>query len=117
MTRRRSAHDDARADFELWLALHGFTTEARFHPTRKWRFDYAHMGCRIAVEYDGIIGGTVGYGDHGHRTVNGLLRDAEKSNEGQVLGWIVLRVNAKTIADGVAQRQIEAALAARGVMV
>lgn len=117
MSRRRSTHADARADFELWLALMDFEDEVLFHPTRRYRFDYAHRELKIGVEYDGIIGGTVGYGDHGHRTVNQMIRDAEKSNEAQVLGWIVLRVNAKTIADGTAQRQIEAALAARGVTV
>ena len=75
-------------------------TEHRFHDTRKWRFDYAFMRpddtpAFVAVEFDGIMYRTVG-----HNSLAGILRDSEKINEAQRLGWRVFRANAKSVGDG-----------------
>ena len=60
--------------------------EYRFHPTRKWRFDYAIPALKIAVECDGGVwtGGR-------HVRPQGYLRDMEKFNAAAELGWIVLK--------------------------
>ena len=60
--------------------------EFRFHPTRKWRFDYAIPALKIAVECDGGVwtGGR-------HVRPQGYLRDMEKFNAAAELGWIVLK--------------------------
>lgn len=102
-----------RAEFEQYLELSGFQREARFHPTRMWRFDFAHPDHRIAVEYDGFVGGSHGHGDASHASIGGLLRDQEKSNEAQLLGWIVIRVSAKTVKDETAYRWVHEALKLR----
>lgn len=90
-------------ELEEYLACvpraHGFDwtleKEVRFHPERKWRLDFAWPARRIGVEYDGIMFRTVG-----HNSLGGILRDAEKINEAQRLGWRVFRANAKNVKDG-----------------
>jgi hypothetical protein len=62
------------------------TPEYRFHPTRKWRFDFAWIDVRVALEVDG---GIWTQGRHSRGT--GMLGDHEKLNEAACLGWRVLR--------------------------
>lgn len=61
-------------------------TELRFHPTRKWRFDYAFPDNKIAIEKEGGIwtGGR-------HSRGAGMVKDMEKYNEAELLGWHVFR--------------------------
>lgn len=56
------------------------TREYRFHPDRKWRFDFAFPSVRLAVEVDG----------RRHRTCAGQRSDCEKGNEAVRMGWRVL---------------------------
>jgi very-short-patch-repair endonuclease len=75
--------------------LHKPVGEYRFHPTRKWRFDWAFVAQKLAVEVEGGIwtGGR-------HSRGAGFEKDLEKYAEAMVLGWRVLRVTPKQIADG-----------------
>lgn len=75
--------------------------EHRFHPTRQFRFDYAILSKKIAVEYQGHGAMAKPKGDKGkpqhfggHASVHGLGKDAEKLNEAQRLGWRVIVVTA-----------------------
>lgn len=56
--------------------------EFRFHPERRWRFDFAWPSIKLAVEIEGR---------GRHQTVVGYRRDCEKYNEAARLGWRVLR--------------------------
>ena len=60
--------------------------EYRFHPTRKWRFDYAISAIKLAVEVEGPVwtGGR-------HTSSKGFLGDMEKYNEAALLGWCLIR--------------------------
>ena len=60
--------------------------EHRFHPTRKWRFDYAWEDHRIALEVEGgvWVGGR-------HTSGAGFVKDMEKYNEAACLGWRIIR--------------------------
>jgi very-short-patch-repair endonuclease len=60
--------------------------EFRFHPSRKWRFDYAFPDCKVAIECDGGVwtGGR-------HNRPQGYIRDMEKFNAAAELGWVVLK--------------------------
>lgn len=61
--------------------------EFLFHPTRKWRFDYAIPEYKIALEVEGGVwtGGR-------HTRPQGFLGDIEKYNSGTLLGWRIFRV-------------------------
>jgi len=66
--------------------------EYRFHPTRKWRFDYAWItpSYRVAVEIDGgqwVAGG----GRHNRDS------DREKLNHAAVNGWRVQRFSTQQV--------------------
>lgn len=65
-----------------------------FHPTRKWRFDFAYPKYKIAVE---IEGGTRSKYKSRHTTATGFQSDCEKYNEAAILGWIVLRVTTSDV--------------------
>jgi very-short-patch-repair endonuclease len=60
--------------------------EHRFHPERKWRFDFAFLSEKLAVE---IEGGVFAFG--GHSRGKGFEKDCEKYNAAIKLGWRVLR--------------------------
>jgi very-short-patch-repair endonuclease len=53
-----------------------------FHPERKWRFDFAWPGKKVALECDGAQ----------HGLIHELRKDNEKLAEAAILGWRVLRV-------------------------
>lgn len=82
----------SRRDIQFGLALKRAklpmpVTEHRFHPTRRWRFDYAWPEKMVAVE---VQGGIWTRGAHSRGV--GLTRDYAKLNEAQAMGWIVLQV-------------------------
>lgn len=58
------------------------TREYRFHPDRRWRFDFAFPSQRLAIEVDGR---------GRHQSVVGVRNDCEKLNEATRMGWRVLR--------------------------
>ncbi len=74
--------------------------EFRFHPTRKWRFDFAwpdvpilimrgNSGgfcCRLAMEIDGAV-----WKQGRHTRGAGYIADMEKLNAAAMAGWLVLR--------------------------
>jgi len=61
--------------------------EWRFHPKRRWRFDFAWPDRLVAVECEG---GTWSEGRHVRG--KGFESDCWKYNSAAVLGWKVLRV-------------------------
>lgn len=86
--------------------------EHRFHPVRRWRFDWIWLDeqgepTMIAVEFDGIFGG------RSHTSIPGIMRDQEKLNHAQILGWRVYRANAGSVRDGSFQAFIDNVLIER----
>lgn len=69
-----------------------FVTEHQFHPERKWRFDFAFLAQKIALEVEGGI-----WIAGGHSRGSGVKKDMEKYNAATQLGWRVLRVQPKDI--------------------
>jgi very-short-patch-repair endonuclease len=65
--------------------------EYRFDEVRRWRFDYAIVDIKVAVEYEGIFT----KGKSRHTTVTGYTGDADKYNQAAVAGWRVIRLTAK----------------------
>ncbi len=64
----------------------GWTVEHRFDSVNRYRFDYAHLKTKIAVEIEGGI-----YTGTGHAKTGRYLSDMRKYNLAQLKGWIVLR--------------------------
>jgi hypothetical protein len=68
------------------LGLPSPTPEYKFHPVRKWRFDYAFVNEKIAIELNGAV-----WTQGRHTRGSGALKDWEKINSAQEFGWIVLQ--------------------------
>lgn len=77
------------------MGLPELTRELLFHPTRKWRFDYAFESLKIAVEIEGGI-----YSGGRHTRGSGFISDMEKYNEASRLGWTVYRFTPKQARSG-----------------
>ncbi len=60
--------------------------EYRFHPDRRWRFDFAWVDIKLAVEVDGVLWDKQGR----HQRPKGMANDNDKNNEAVLLGWRVL---------------------------
>lgn len=58
-----------------------------FHPTRRWRFDYAIPSHKIALEVEGGV-----WTNGRHTRPQGFLGDVEKYNAATLLGWRIFRV-------------------------
>ena len=93
----KSAHEETFAQHVRAYKLTDPVRELKFHPTRKWRFDFSWPEQMIAVE---IEGGTWSGGRH--TTGAGFEKDCEKYNEAAALGWAVYRFTSGMIKSGVA---------------
>lgn len=71
-----------------------------FHPTRKWRFDYAIPQWKVAVEIEGGI-----WTQGRHTRGQGFLDDLTKYNAAACMGWRVLRYPPHRIANAVIDLQ------------
>jgi very-short-patch-repair endonuclease len=58
------------------------TPQHRFHPRRRWRFDFAHKPTKVAIEIQG-------WGE-GHNSYKGMHNDYMKHNEAIRHGWVIL---------------------------
>lgn len=92
--------------------LQGLTAEHQFMTTRKFRYDFAFVEHKVAIDYEGGIFAA----EASHSSISGILRDIEKHTEAQLHGWIVIRCTAKTVENGQALRFIKRALEIRGVL-
>lgn len=77
----------------------------KFHPVRKWQFDFAWPDKRLAVE---IEGGTWSQGRH--TRPRGYAADCEKYNAAARLGWVLLRFTGDMVKDGTALATVKSAL-------
>jgi len=60
--------------------------EYKFHPERRWRFDYAIPEHKIALEVEGGV-----WTQGRHTRPQGFLGDVEKYNTATLMGWRVFR--------------------------
>lgn len=79
--------------------------ELRFHPVRKWRFDFAWPDRMLAVE---IEGGTRTKGRHTQGS--GFEKDCEKYNAALLAGWHILRFTGAMVNSGAARLVTQEAL-------
>lgn len=93
-----------RKFLRYWTLLGGPTLEQehKFHPTRRWRFDFAHITTKNAFEIEGGV-----YVNGGHSRGKGYERNCEKYLEGQMLGWTIWRFTPDQITTPLIERLIE----------
>jgi very-short-patch-repair endonuclease len=77
----------------LWRVAQGppLEREVKFHASRRWRADFAHMQSRTLIE---IEGGIFLPGGGRHNRGGGYAKDAEKYLEAVLAGWTVIRLTA-----------------------
>lgn len=69
--------------------------ELKFHPVRKWRFDFAIESINLAIEFEGGIF----QNKSGHNTAKHYSKDTQKYAQATILGWSILRYTALTFKD------------------
>ncbi len=81
-----------------WRQLGGpqLVTEHRFHPTRRYRLDFALPEALIGIEVDG---GTWSDGRTGHNWGTGITRDHEKQNLAVLMGWRIFRFTTDMLSE------------------
>lgn len=84
------------------LGLTPFEAEYRFHPTRKWRFDYAVPRVKLAIE---IEGGAFVQGRHTRGAA--FEADCVKYAQGAILGWTIMRFTPGMIRRGESKALLE----------
>lgn len=75
----------------LWRVAQGppLEREVKFHASRRWRSDFAHLETRTLIE---IEGGIFLPGGGRHSRGAGYAKDAEKYLEAVLAGWTVVRL-------------------------
>lgn len=92
-----SALEDMFALHLKGISAPDYLREHRFHPKRRWRFDFAWPELMVAVE---IEGGT--WGKSRHTTGTGFEKDCEKYNNATLLGWSVFRFTGDQVKNAAA---------------
>lgn len=106
-TKKPSAHEEAlRLDLRA-AGISSYVREHKFHPVRKWRFDFAFPERKIGIECEGGIWARAG---GRHNRGSGYEADAEKYNEAALHGWRVFRFTERMIKSGMAIQTIVSAL-------
>jgi len=88
--------------------IKGYEREYYFHPSRKWRFDFAWPALMIAVEVEGGV-----WSGGRHTRGKGFVEDCIKYNEAALLGWTVFRCTTDMVRSGQAMHYIETMMMTR----
>jgi hypothetical protein len=78
--------------------------ELRFHPTRRWRFDFAWPDVKLACEVEGLVRSA---SKGGHQSIGGARQDMDKYEAALLLGWTVYRCHRDMIHSGRALTTLE----------
>lgn len=106
----RKAGSALETRLELLIRAHGLPKprqQYQFHPTRKYRADFAWPHARLLVE---VQGGVWAKGGGRHTRGTGYEADCERMVLAQLAGWRILYVTEKAIGSGQAVAWIKAAL-------
>lgn len=98
VTARKGSGGEYALAFQISaLKLAPAVREYKFHPERKWRFDFAYPDKKCAIEIEG------GHWTGGrHTRAKGFESDCEKYCEAARLGWRVFRVTTDMVVSGYA---------------
>jgi hypothetical protein len=74
------------------LPTHVIEPQYKFHPFRRWRFDFAIPSLKIAIEINGGV-----WSNGRHSRGSGLVKEYEKMRAAAVLHWYVFAYDPKSI--------------------
>jgi hypothetical protein len=98
--------------FKAMCEAHGVPApeaEFRFHPQRKWRFDWAWPDLPsgpLALECEGGV-----WSKGRHLRGKGFLADVEKYNQAVIMGWRLLRCTPADVESGAVFELLKRAMA------
>lgn len=96
----------------VWTGMRSlFETQVKFHPERQWRLDFFARDYQLAVELHGGI-----HTQGRHVRGEGFAGDRAKVNAAIEMGIAVLEFTKEMLENGIAIKQTEWCLAARGWM-
>jgi len=103
---KRAVRDHLEKTFEFQLKAaglaQGWIAEHKFHPSRKWRVDFANVAMKLAIE---IEGGTHSNGRHNRAA--GFEADSIKYNTLAAMGWTLFRFTGHLVTSGKAIKFVE----------
>jgi len=93
--------------FALHCKVRGLAPERehQFHPSRKWKFDFAFVDRKVAIECEGGM-----WVNGRHSRGSGAVADMEKYNAAAALGWFIFRFDILKIRSGHAIDLIDSVL-------
>lgn len=79
----------------MWQYIGGpkLVPEYKFHPSRRWRADFAHVEAKVLIEIEGAV-----WAKGRHTRGGGFIADAEKYNTATLNGWRVFRLADRMIS-------------------
>jgi len=92
--RNRNLFDSLWKDYGQGIVL---GEELKFHPKRRWSFDYYFRPAMVAVELEG--GTDSRYTKSRHTTPQGFKGDREKYLAAMSLGWVVISLTSDMITE------------------
>lgn len=92
--RRKPKDDSVLQSILRAMTKFDMVPEYRFHPTRRWRFDYAWPGLKVVLEKEG---GVFMGGRGRHTSGKGFTDDCEKYSVAASMGWLVIRATTTQI--------------------
>lgn len=86
-----------------WRGLNGplLESEHRFDPVRRWRFDFAHVPTKVAIELEGGV-----WVKGAHNRGSHFQSDCEKYAEATFAGWSVIRIGTDQVTTPLLERII-----------
>lgn len=84
-------------EFALIAAKIEYVKEYKFDPQRRYKFDFAIIDKKIAIEYEGLVFDSnkeTSTGKSGHTTNMGYSKNCSKYNNGILKEWRILRYTA-----------------------
>ena len=89
---------------QLWQLQDGpeLEQEYRFHPTRRWKADFAHIPSRTIFEIEGGV-----WCRGRHTSPKGFMADAEKYLTATLEGWTVIRLTSPQLTPDIVKKLIK----------
>ena len=111
MAKQTKRDIEAILAFQLRALKIDHETQFRFHPERRWKFDFAIPKFQLGIEVQGLAAPTYSKRGKlqlgGHQSIPGIKNDLEKYDEALRLGWKVYCCEQDMVITGRALKTIQ----------